>query len=211
MLLPTVAAAVLRPFTGPRPRAWRAHGPIAMLLHGMMFSTRCISRGAGCAFVTYRTRESAELAMSELHGKRTITGVPHPVQCKLANSEMAAGACVALRHPWLVLLCAIFTRDIFLRVVAWRLQWPTPVDWAQWWSLVAALLLLHPQVRVVLSAGPHVPCPGVTCCLGRCCSEQQAVRGHVGTRHERGALAAVVQGVWQCRGDHCAAPQVRGR
>jgi hypothetical protein len=42
---------------------------------------------AGCAFVTYTTKEAAERAMAELHGKRTIPGVPHPVQCKVANSE----------------------------------------------------------------------------------------------------------------------------
>ncbi len=45
--------------------------------------------------MVYTTRESAERAMEELHGKRTIPGVPHAIQCKLANSEIAASTSVA--------------------------------------------------------------------------------------------------------------------
>jgi len=53
---------------------------------------RATNMSKGCAFIIYRSKASADLAMAELHGKRTIEGVPHSIQCKLANSELPQAA-----------------------------------------------------------------------------------------------------------------------
>ncbi|KJE90958.1 RNA binding protein [Capsaspora owczarzaki ATCC 30864] len=46
----------------------------------------------GCAFLTYASRESAQLAMAALHGVRVLQGMAHPLQVKPADREEKAEA-----------------------------------------------------------------------------------------------------------------------
>ncbi|KAJ9458358.1 RNA-binding protein BRN1 [Diplonema papillatum] len=49
---------------------------------------RATSQGKGCAFVVMATREEAQHAIDELHGKKTISPMHNPMQVSFADGEL---------------------------------------------------------------------------------------------------------------------------
>eukprot|EP00043_Microstomoeca_roanoka_P001363 m.32275 g.32275 ORF g.32275 m.32275 type:complete len:342 (-) comp10772_c0_seq1:2173-3198(-) len=61
--------------------------PYGMLHDLMVLKNKATNESRGCAFITYCTRQSALSAIADLHEKRTLPGMAHPMQVKIADSE----------------------------------------------------------------------------------------------------------------------------
>lgn len=87
-------ADAVKLFIGQIPRNMSEHELLVFMEEfGPVFEVHIIMDKAtgssrGCAFVTFCNRICADKCMSDLHEKRTFPGMTHPIQVKIADSEL---------------------------------------------------------------------------------------------------------------------------
>lgn len=80
-------------FIGQIPRSYseedltKLFGEFGEIYEVMVLRDRATNQSKGCAFLTFTTRQSADLAMEHHHENTTLDGMSHPLQVKIADSD----------------------------------------------------------------------------------------------------------------------------